>query len=49
MKQGLPSAVATIAKFISQDISMELVEDIANRTTFENMKKNGNANLWKDE
>lgn len=39
MKKDLPSAVATIAKFIGQDIIKELVEEIAQRTTFENMKK----------
>ena len=35
MKKDLPSAVATIAKFVDQDISKELVEEIARRTTFE--------------
>ena len=44
MKKDLPSAVATIAKFIGQDISKELVEEIAHRTTFENMKKDSSAN-----
>ena len=44
MKRDLPSAVATIAKFIGQDISKELVEEIAHRTTFENMKKDSSAN-----
>ena len=44
MKKDLPSAVATIAKFIGQDISKELVGEIAHRTTFENMKKDSSAN-----
>ena len=44
MKKDLPSAVATIAKFISQDISKELVEEIAHKTTFENMKQDSSAN-----
>ena len=44
MKKDLPSAVATIAKFIGQDISKELVEEIAHKTTFENMKKDSTAN-----
>ena len=44
MKKDLPSAVATIAKFIGQDISKELVEEIAHKTTFENMKKDSSAN-----
>ena len=44
MKKDLPSAVATIAKLIGQDISKELVEEIAHRTTFENMKKDSTAN-----
>jgi hypothetical protein len=44
MKKDLPSAVATIAKFIGQDINKELVEEIAHKTTFENMKKDSSAN-----
>ena len=44
MKKNLPSAVATIAKFIGQDTSKELVEEIAHKTTFENMKKDSSAN-----
>ena len=44
MKKDLPSAVATIAKFIGQDISVELMEEIAHRTTFENVKKDRTAN-----
>ena len=44
MKKDLPSAVATIAKFIGQDISKELVDEIAHRTTFSNMKKDSSAN-----
>ena len=44
MKKDLPSAVAAIAKFIGQDITKELVEEIAHRTTFENMKKDNLAN-----
>ena len=44
MKQDLPSTVDTIAKFIGQDISKELVDEIAHRTTFENMKKDSSAN-----
>ena len=34
IKKDLPSAVAIIAKFIGQDISKELVEEIAHRATF---------------
>ena len=49
MKKDLPSAVAAIAKFIDQDISKELVEEIAHRTTFENMKKDSSANYeWRN-
>ena len=44
MKKDLPSAVATIAKFIGQDISKELVEEIAQETTFESMKTDTSAN-----
>ena len=44
MKKDLPSAVATIAKFIGQDISKELVDEIAQKTTFANMKKDSSAN-----
>ena len=44
MKKDLPSAVATIAKFIGQDISKELMEEIVHKTTFENMKKDSSAN-----
>ena len=38
MKKDLPSAVDKIAKFIGQDISKELVDEIAHKTTFANMK-----------
>ena len=49
MKKDLPSAVAAIAKFIGQDISKELLEEIAHRTTFENMKKDSSANYeWRN-
>ena len=44
MKKDLPSAVAIIANFIGQDISKELVEETAHRTTFENMKEDNSAN-----
>ena len=44
MKKDLPSAVATIAKFIGQEISKELVEEIAHKTSFDNMKKDRSAN-----
>ena len=44
VKKDLPSTVATIAKSIGQDISKELVEEIAHKTTFENMKKDSSAN-----
>ena len=43
-EDDLPSAVATIAKFIGQEVSKELVEEIAHRTSFENMKKDSTAN-----
>ena len=43
MKRDLPTAVAQIAKFIDQDISKELVEEIAHRTTFANMKNDPSA------
>ena len=50
MKKDLPSAAAAIAKFIGQDISKELVEEIAYKTTFENMKKDSSANKeWMHE
>jgi hypothetical protein len=50
MKKDLPSAVATIAKFIGQDTSKELVEEIAHKTTFENMKNDSTANYeWMKE
>ena len=39
MKKDLPTAVAQITKFVGQDISKELVDKIAHRTTFANMKK----------
>ena len=45
MKKNLPSTVATIAKFIGQDISKELIEEITERATFENMKKDSLANF----
>ena len=44
MKKDLPSAVSRIAKFIDQDIGQELVDEIADRTTFTNMKKDKSAN-----
>ena len=44
MKKDLPSAVSRIAKFIGQDVSQELIEEIAHRTTFANMKKDNSAN-----
>ena len=44
MKRDLPTAVAQIAKFIGQDISKELVEEIAHKTTFANMRKDSTAN-----
>ena len=44
MKRDLPTAVAQIAKFINQDISKELVDEIAHKTTFANMKKDSSAN-----
>ena len=45
MKKDLPSAVTQITKFIGQDISKELVDDIAHKTTFANMKKDSSANM----
>ena len=44
MKKDLPSAVAKIAKFIGQDLSQDLVDEIAHRTTFANMKRDSSAN-----
>ena len=44
MKRDLPNVVAQIAKFIGQDISKELVEEIAHKTTFANMRNNSSAN-----
>ena len=44
MKKDLPSAVDKIAKFIGQDISKELVDEIAHKTTFANMKEDSTAN-----
>ena len=47
MKKDLPTAVAQIAKFIGQDISKELVDEIAHKTTFDNMKKDCSASFEK--
>ena len=47
MKRDLPTAVAEIAKFIGQDISKELVEEIAHKTTFTNMKNDPSASFEK--
>ena len=44
MKKDLPTAVAQIAKFIGQDISKELVDEIAHKTTFANMRRDSTAN-----
>lgn len=44
MKKNLPSAVAQRAKFIGQDVSKELVDEISHRTIFENMKEDSTAN-----
>ena len=44
MKKDLPSAVAKIAKFVGQDISQDLVDEIAHKTTFANMKRDSSAN-----
>ena len=44
MKNDFPSAMAKIAKFIGQDISQDLVDEIAHRTTFANMKRDSSAN-----
>ena len=50
MKKDLPTTVARIAKFIGQDISQELVDEIAHRATFANMKKDSYANCkWVDD
>ena len=44
MKKDLPSAVSRIAKFIGQTS----VDEIAQRTTFANMKRDNSANYqWK--
>ena len=43
MKKDLSSAVAKIAKFIRQDISQDLVDEIAHKTTFDNMKRDSMA------
>ena len=49
MKKDLPAAVASIAKFLKQNISQELIDKIADRTTFSNMKKDRLANCeWLD-
>ena len=39
MKKDLPSAVATIAKFIGCNLTQEMIEDIATKSGFENVKK----------
>ena len=44
MQKYLPSAVSRIAKFIGQDINKKLVDEIARKTTFSNMKKDSSAN-----
>ena len=50
MKKDLPAAVARMAKFMGQDISQELVDEIAHRTTFSNMKKDSSSNCeWMDQ
>ena len=50
MKKDLGTAVAKMAKFMGQDISQELVDEIAHRTTFSNMKKDSSANCeWMDK
>ena len=45
MKKDLPSVVAQVAKFIGKDISKELVDEIARKTTFVNMKEDSSANF----
>ena len=50
MKKDLPTAVASIAKFMGQDISQDLVDEIAHRSTFANMKKDSSADCkWVDK
>ena len=44
MKKDLPSVVSRIANFIGQKISKELIDQIASKTTFANMKKDSSAN-----
>ena len=39
MKKDLSSAVAAIAKFIGCNLTLEIIEDIATRSSFENVKK----------
>ena len=50
MKKDLGTAVVRMAKFMGQDISQELVDEIEHRTTFSNMKKDSSANCeWMDK
>lgn len=50
MKKDLPSAVSKIAKFIGQDIDKKLIDEISDKTTFDNMKKDSSANCkWISE
>ena len=44
MKKDLPAAVRQIAKFIGQDLSNEVVDEIVCRTTFATMKNDPKAN-----
>ena len=47
MKKDLPFTVAQIAKFIRQDISKEVVDEIARKTIFSNMKDDNSTNyMW---
>ena len=45
MKKDLSAAVADIAKFINQDISTALINDIADKVTFTNMQADSTVRL----
>ena len=50
MKKNLPAAVASIAKFMGQDISQEMIDEIAQKSTISSMKKDSSANCeWLDK
>jgi hypothetical protein len=45
MKRDLPGAVSQIASFLEADLSSDVIDKIADLTTFEKMKNDNSANL----